>query len=162
MPQPLTLDQWKTRALAAEEVVRHALWMTPFTHPPVETVDEYRTRLHTHVDASHPEQRIRYQHQPMEVYKLADSPCGCDPDSEDYEGDHGERDPDSDEYLCMRSHLGWICQTCESEDLDGPEWKPSAVQWPCPPVAAINQAASVIELFGIARRVLGADAEASR
>lgn len=157
MTTELTAEQWKLRALAAEGTVRYALWMQPFTVPQAETIDEYRKRLHAHVDASHPEQRIRCDHQAIEIFKLAEL-CGCDPKSDDYEANHCESDPDTDHYLCARNRLGFVCGTCTDEDGDGPEWKPYAVVWPCPPVAALNAAASLEQLRKAGAQLLASDA----
>ncbi|MFE2912858.1 hypothetical protein [Kitasatospora indigofera] len=132
----LTVEQWKRRALRAEGAVRHALWMSPLTYNN-ETAEQMRDRFHQHIEATYPDLITRYAHQPIEVYKRVDA-CGCEDDgSDEYENDHSEPS-DDDENVCIRSYLGQVCEHCEDEDGDGPEWKPYAVEWPCPPIRAIN------------------------
>lgn len=133
-PQP-TADQWKRRALRAEAAVRHALWIRPMTYQN-ETAEQMATRFRLHIEATYPDLITRYDHQPIEVWTRADA-CGCDPDAPSYENDHDETD-ENGEALCSRSPLGRVCETCEDEDGDGPDWLPDRVEWPCPPIADLD------------------------
>ncbi|MCX5209731.1 hypothetical protein OG689_10595 [Kitasatospora sp. NBC_00240] len=142
----LTIEQWKRRALRAEGAIRHALWMSPFAYPKAETAAQMRDRFHQHIEATYPDLITRYSHQPIEVYKRVDA-CGCEDDgSDEYENDHSEPS-DDDEYVCIRSYLGQVCEHCENEDGDGPEWKPYAVEWPCPLIREINATPSDAEVL---------------
>lgn len=127
---------WKTRALRAEAAVHHALWMSPFTYPAAETAEEMTTRFRKHIEAEYPDLIVRHEHRRIEVYKIADS-CDCDPNAEDYDDDHCESSGDG-EYLCSKGFLGYVCDSCTDEGGDGPGWKPEAVEWPCPPIAALD------------------------
>nr|BEK68811.1 hypothetical protein KPHV_60380 [Kitasatospora purpeofusca] len=137
MTQPdLTAEQWKRRALRAEGAVFHALWMHPLTYNN-ETASEMRGRFHQHIEATYPDLITRSSHQPIQVYARADA-CGCKEDgSVEYENAHNEPD-DEDGYVCLRRPLGRVCEHCEDEDGDGPEWLPDGVLWPCPPIVALN------------------------
>lgn len=131
----LTVAQWKRRALRAEAATRHALWMRPMTYQN-ETAQQMATRFRLHIEATYPDLITRYEHQPIEVYKWADA-CGCDPDAAGYENDHDETG-DNGEAICSRTPLGRVCESCEDEDGDGPEWLPYSVEWPCPPIAGLD------------------------
>jgi hypothetical protein len=136
---------WKRRALRAEAAVHHALWMHPLTYsghnaPPTETATEMARRFRQHMEDQYPDLIVRHEHRRVEVFELADS-CDCDPNADDYDDDHCESSGDG-KYLCSRSFLGHVCDTCtDEEDEGGPEWKPQAVAWPCPPIAALDSAA---------------------
>lgn len=134
-PIELTVEQWKRRALRAEGAVRHALWMRPLTYQD-ETAAEMTKRFRLHIEATYPDLIVRYEHQPVEVFKYADA-CDCKDDgSDEYENDHCEDGDDG--YLCSRSPLGRVCQCCEDEEGEGPEWAPYSVLWPCPPIRGLN------------------------
>jgi hypothetical protein len=136
----LTVEQWKRRALRAEAAIRHALWMSPLTYSN-ETAAQMRDRFHQHIEATYPDLITRYEHQPAEVFKWADS-CDCKDDgSNAYEADHCEEGDDGP--ICSRSPLGMVCGTCRDEDGDGPDWSPDAVEWPCPSIREINAAEAV-------------------
>lgn len=135
-PSEITAEQWKRRALRAEGAVRHALWMSPLPYPKPETADEMTKRFRMHIEATYPDLIVRYNHQPVEVFKYAGE-CDCkDEGSRAYENDHCEEGEDGP--LCDRSFLGKVCSHCEDEDGDGPEWSPDRVEWPCPPIREIN------------------------
>lgn len=133
---------WRARALRAEAAVHHALWMRPLTYsghqaPPPETAAEMAKRFRQHMEDHYPDLITRHEHRRVEVFKVADS-CDCDPNAEDYDDDHCESSGDG-EYLCSKSFLGYVCDTCtDEEDENGPEWKPQAVEWPCPPIVALD------------------------
>lgn len=140
---PLTdVAHWKRRALQAEAAIGIALWMRPLTpggrsrigEP--ETAEQLCTRLRQLIESNYPDLITRNQHQKIEVFELAET-CGCAEDAEDYESEHCESGEDG-EYLCSNKRLGFVCGCCESEDGDGPAWKPYAVEWPCQPIAAID------------------------
>lgn len=147
-PAPLTdqqladIEAWKRRALRAEGAVYHALWMRPlgphWAGDGIETAEQMRARFRQHMEHTYPDLITRYEHQRVEVYQIADG-CGCDPEADDYEDVHAESSDDG-EFLCSKKRLGFICDSCEDEDGDGPSWKPYAVEWPCPPVAALAAA----------------------
>jgi hypothetical protein len=139
MTQHLTAEQWKRRALRAEGALFHALWMHPLTYNN-ETATQMRDRFHQHIEATYPDLITRYSHQPVQVFKYAND-CDCvDDGSNEYESDHSEDDDDG--FLCTRSLLGRVCQHCEDEDGDGPEWALYRAEWPCPPIAALNASLS--------------------
>ncbi|MCP9209519.1 hypothetical protein [Streptomyces cucumeris] len=106
----------------------------------LEPADQVCTRLRRNIETTYPDLVTRNQHLQVEVYTVADS-CGCDPDAEDYEDDHCESGEDG-EALCSKQFLGYVCDFCEAEDGDGPEWKPYGVEWPCPPVASLDFASA--------------------
>ncbi|GAA0704817.1 hypothetical protein GCM10010193_69770 [Kitasatospora atroaurantiaca] len=139
-PAELTAEQWKRRALRAEGAMRHALWMSPLTYNN-ETAAEMAKRFRLHIEATYPDLIVRYNHQPVEVFKYADD-CDCVDDgtesdgSNEYDNDHSMDGEDG--YLCSRSFLGRVCGYCKDEEGDGPEWAPYSVLWPCPPVTALN------------------------
>lgn len=128
-------DITQRRLRAAEDVAWQALNITP---NPDETAQQILDRLRLSAERNHPELIIRFEHQRQEILPLADD-CGCDRDADGYDDDHCESDM-SGEYLCARRHLGWVCGTCETED--GPLWRPDRYEWPCPTVAALDQAVS--------------------
>lgn len=131
----LTLEQWKKRALRAEGAVFHALWMRPLAYNG-ETAQIMTDRFHQHMESVYPDLVTRYGHRPVSVVKWADH-CDCvDDGSNEYENDHSEYD--GNHFLCSRSPLGRICESCEDEDGNGPEWKSYAVLWPCPTIAELN------------------------
>lgn len=143
-PEPLTEQQlahWKRRALRAEAAVYHALWMRPlgphWAGDGIETAEQMRTRFRQHIEHTYPDLIVRDQHQRVEVFNIADM-CGCDPDAEDFEEQHGEISGGG-EALCSKKFLGYVCDSCEDEDGEGPAWKSYAVEWPCPPIAALDQ-----------------------
>lgn len=144
-PAELTVEQWKRRALRAEKAVRHALWMNPLTYQN-ETAAEMTKRFRLHIEATYPDLIVRYDHQPVEVFKYADD-CDCvDDGTEDdgsnvYDNDHCEEGEDGP--LCSRSFLGLVCSCCKDEEGDGPEWAPYSVPWPCPPIAELNAQSDV-------------------
>ncbi|ELP67629.1 hypothetical protein STRTUCAR8_08605 [Streptomyces turgidiscabies Car8] len=149
-PEPLTEQQlahWKRRALQAEAAVGLALWMRPLTpggrrqvtgEP--ESAEQLCDRLRQNIAATYPHLIVRHEHQKIEVFELADG-CGCDPNADDYEDEHSESSDEGDD-LCVKRRLGFICDSCENEDGDGPAWKPYAVEWPCPPIAALDPAST--------------------
>jgi hypothetical protein len=147
---PSTADElahWKRRALQAEAAVGIALWMRPLAPGgrtrigDPETADQLATRLRQLIERNYPDLIVRDQHQKTEVFERAET-CGCDENAEDYEAEHCESGEDV-EYLCSKKRLGFICGSCEDEDGGGPAWKPYAVEWPCPPIAALDEPAAV-------------------
>ena len=151
MTTELTAEQWKMRALEAETAVRHALFLERSGRL---TAANPNDTLHGYLEFFRPSILIRDEHRPIEVYKWADA-CDCDPNADDYEDAHAESAGDADGMLCSRSFLGRVCEICEDVDeRDGPDWKPDAVLWPCPPVAALNGAATAAEANEIARKLL--------
>jgi hypothetical protein len=131
--------EWKQRASRAEAAMRHVLWLRPEEnwrrdHP--ESAAELVKRIRIWAEASYPDLVTRYEHQASEVFKLAEL-CDCDPDAEGFEDAHCEGSEFGEE-LCSRSLLGLICGVCTDEEGEGPEWKPYAVLWPCPPIAALG------------------------
>lgn len=120
-------DYWKNRALRAENAVRYVLWASP--HSDEKTSREYNERIHTHIESRYPDQIVRYTHTRIEVFQLADS-CECDENDPEYDDWHCESD-EAGEYLCGKGFLGYVCEFCEDEEGDGPEWKPESVEWPC-------------------------------
>lgn len=129
--------QWQRRATRAEGAMRHALWMSPLAYNN-ETAEAMTTRFRLHIEATYPDLVTRYSHQPVEVFQWADG-CSCEDDgSNEYENAHSETD-DNDDAICSRTPLGRVCDSCEDEDGDGPEWLPGGVLWPCPPIAELNQ-----------------------
>lgn len=141
-PDTPTAIDWKARALRAEAAVYHALWMRPLTYsghqaPPDETAADMATRFRQHMEDHYPDLITRHEHRRTEVFKWADS-CDCDPNAEDYDDDHCESD-ENGQWLCSKNFLGYVCSTCtDEEDAGGPEWKPEAVEWPCPAIAALD------------------------
>lgn len=132
---------WKARALSAEAAVHHALSMAPLRQSgrgtlPIETAEEMAARFRKHIEGRHPALIVRSEHRRTEVFKYADA-CDCDTEADDYDDDHCES-ADDGQYICSRSFLGYVCDSCEDEDGDGPAWKPYAVVWPCPPIAALD------------------------
>lgn len=131
------IAQWQRRATRAEGAMRHALWMSPLAYNN-ETAEEMTTRFRLHIEATYPDLVTRYSHQPVEVYQWADG-CSClDDGSNEYENAHSETD-DNGDAICSRTPLGRVCDNCEDEDGDGPDWCPDRVEWPCPPIAELNQ-----------------------
>lgn len=128
-------DPMRRRVRAAEAVAWQALNITPYTG---ESATEVLARIRFAAEQSHPELVKRFEHSRQEILPLADN-CGCDPEGEGYDDDHCESD-EGGEYLCARQHLGWVCGTCTNEDDDGPRWKPSRYEWPCPPIATLDAA----------------------
>lgn len=157
MTTDLTAAQWKLRALEAESAVHHALFLERTGR--LGSPDSKDTLL-GYLDWAKPALIVRNQHRPIEVLKWAQA-CGCDLAAADYEDVHAESAGDVDEMLCSRSFLGRVCEVCESEDEEGPEWKPGAVLWPCPSLAAINAAATALEANEIARKLLAAERAAT-
>lgn len=147
MPETQTAEQWQRRALRAEAAVRHALWIRPMTYQH-ETAEQMATRFRLHIEATYPDLITRYEHQPIEVYKYADS-CGCKDDGTDeYDEDHSVEGEDG--YVCDRSPLGRVCGFCTDEDGAGPEWAPDAVEWPCPPIREVNAIPGDVEVLATA------------
>ena len=142
--QPDLVAHWKRRALQAEAAARIALWARPLTPggrrrtAEPETADQVCARLRQAIEAAFPDLVTRSQHQRIEVYTTADS-CGCDPEAEGYEAEHCESGEDGEE-LCSKKFLGYVCDSCEAADGDGPAWKTYGVEWPCPPIAALGPA----------------------
>jgi hypothetical protein len=138
----LTAEQWKRRALRAEGAVRYALWMRPLTRNN-EGAAELADRLRLHIEVTYPDLIVRHRHRPVEVFKWADG-CDCpDTGSDGYENDHSESGEDG-EPLCGRSFLGLVCEVCrDDEDCAGPEWRPEAVLWPCPPIRELDAQSDV-------------------
>ncbi|MGW7688920.1 hypothetical protein ACWGMA_08500 [Streptomyces asiaticus] len=124
------------RLRAAEAVARQALAMTPYTG---ETATEFAARIRFYAERNHPELILRFQHSRQEILPLAEN-CGCYPNSDGYDDDHCESDQIG-EYLCARQHLGFVCGECVNEGDDGPDWRPDRYEWPCPAVAALDDAA---------------------
>lgn len=143
----VTAADWKRRALQAEEAVNRALDMTPIrrsatrrandTGAPVEAAEDMTKRYRQFVEALYPDLIVRHGHRRTEVFRYADA-CDCDPEGDDYDSDHCESADDGQD-LCSRSFLGYVCDSCKDEEGDGPTWKPEAVAWPCPPVAALDR-----------------------
>lgn len=146
-PTPLTeqrLAHWKRRALQAEAVVHFALWMRPlgphWSGREPETADQLCTRFRAHVEDRYPEQITRYGHRRIEVLELAEL-CGCREDVDDWDEFHGESG-ENGHALCSKKVLGHVCDSCKDEEGEGPGWLPYAVEWPCPPIAALDQPAA--------------------
>lgn len=151
MTTDLTAAQWKMRALEAETAVRHALFMERSGRL---VAADPKDTLRGYLEFFRPAILVRDEHRPVEVFKWADA-CDCDPDAEGYEDEHAESAGDADGMLCSRSFLGRVCEICEDiDERDGPDWKPEAVEWPCPSIAALNAAATAVEANEIARKLL--------
>lgn len=141
------LALWRRRALRAEGAVFYALSLNPSMHFPIghmqrdgarpEMAYELVRRLHGHFDHVYPDLVTRYVHQRTPVYQLANL-CDCPDDGDDWTELHDESD-EYGQWLCSKKVLGYICTACESEDLDGPDWKPEAVEWPCPTITKLNE-----------------------
>jgi hypothetical protein len=139
------MTDWEMRALQAEAVIHHALRMRPLPsmrdQDLPETAAEMASRFRQHVERTYPDIIVRDEHRRIAVFAFADS-CGCDPDAEDsddYDDAHDESDV-SGEYLCSRSFLGYVCNSCTTaDDGGGPAWRPQSVEWPCPPIADLDK-----------------------
>lgn len=141
------LTLWRRRALRAEGAVFYALSLNATMHFPIghmqrdgarpEMAYELVRRLREHFDHVYPDLVARYIHQRMAVYELASS-CDCPRSDNDWDEEHDETD-EHGQWLCAKTLLGYVCITCESEDGDGPDWKPDAVEWPCPPITELNE-----------------------
>lgn len=120
-------DYWKVRALRAENAIRYVLMSSPNSSE--KSAKEYAERIHTYIEDRYPDQIVRYTHTRIEVFQLADS-CDCDENDPEYESWHNEPD-ENGEPLCGKEFLGYVCEFCEDEEGDGPDWKPESVEWPC-------------------------------
>ncbi len=141
MADAAELAHWRRRALRAEEAVCRILWMHPLGDRSfglhLETAEGMKKRLRSHMESQYPDLVVRYEHQRIKVFQPAEH-CDCPEDAEDYEEWHSSTAEDG-QYMCERTMIGYVCASCEDKDETGPDWLPDAVEWPCPPIQALNQ-----------------------